>query len=203
MTETTEPFKGVIVFFVNIYPDLGQEMEPTIQMIKEMNKPLMEQLEQDGRFLCLFVPTTKEATRIEKVDYDYPFPRCVAQSAEVEREGVSIKRKKPSMFRGDVERHFKGIITLYVNFHPEMMLDPVNVIELIRNINRDVLKRITDDGRYQLMIVPTTKEASRIEKIDYDGPFPRFVPKSVKSRPALMPTPIKNDDNADEEEDDE
>jgi hypothetical protein len=202
MVEAAEKrFKGLVVFYINIYPDLGQQMEPTVQMLKEMNKPLIERLAEDGRYLCLFIPTVKEATRIEKIDYDYPFPRCVAQSADVEREGVVIKKKKPSIFRE--EESLNGIITLYINFHPEIKLLPREVIAFIQTFNQDVLKQIADDGRYQIMFVPTTKEATRIEKIDYDSPFPRFVPKSTKSRPALMPKTVTKEEDDEEDEEGE
>jgi len=179
--QSTEKIKGLMVFYVNFYPDLGQEVEPVMQMIKEMNAPLITRLAEEVRYLCLFVPTTKESTRIEKVDFDYPFPRCVAGSADVEREGVIIKKKKPS------EEESKGFITLYVNFHPEFPLNPKEIISLIQKFNQEVLKQIAEDSRYQFMFVPTTKESSRVEKIDYNDPFPRFVPKSMRNTLALMP----------------
>ena len=62
------------------------------------------------------------------------------------------------------------------------------------------MKQITEDGRYQIMFVPTTKEANRIEKVDYDEAFPRFVPRSVKSRPALM---LAREDEESEDNDEE
>jgi hypothetical protein len=40
------------------------------------------------------------------------------------------------------------------------------------------MEKINKESNYQIMIVPTTKEACRVEKIDFDKPFPRYIPKT-------------------------
>jgi len=60
------------------------------------------------------------------------------------------------------------------------------------------------DGQYQIVIVPTTKEATRIEKVDYEAPFPRLVPKAnEKTKPIIAPKVTFTDDKDDDEGDDE
>jgi hypothetical protein len=201
--------KGIMVFYINMYPDLGQQLEPTLTMIKEMNRPLMDKLTEDGNYVCLLVPTTKEATRVEKVDYDSPFPRYMPQSADVNRCGLKkdVQPKKPKRFFGEAqdeeaeeEPTMRGFITLFVNFHPDVNLDPNEVMKLIQKMNKENLATIIEDGQYQIMFVPTTKEASRIEKVDYDMPFPRLMPKTVSKTKTGIVTPVPKVEE--EEEDD-
>ncbi len=181
MAEATAPakkLKGIVFFYVNLYPDLGQHVVSTMQMVKEMNKPLMDKLCEDGRYVCIIAPTTKEATRVEKVDYDSPFPRYMPKSVDIQK--VGLKRKRAQAF-GE-ERLLKGFITLYVNFWPDVGIDTKEVLNLIRTLNQESLSAIAQDGQFQFMIVPTMKEASRVEKVDLDDPFPRLVPKAVEAR---------------------
>jgi hypothetical protein len=65
------------------------------------------------------------------------------------------------------------------------------------------------------MIVPTTKEASRIEKVDFEMPFPRFAPKAETNSASIVNKLLRaiegeedkvkeeDDDNFDEIEDEE
>jgi len=208
MADEAKKLKGVVFFYFNLYPDLGQQVTATMQMIKEMNKPLLDKLSEDGRYVCVMVPTTKEATRVEKVDYDSPFPRYIPRSLDVQKVGLTKgQKKKPVTIFQQEEPLWKGLLTLYVNFWPEVKLDPNEVLNLIRTINQEAIQQITQDGQYQFMIVPTTKEASRVEKIDWDNPFPRLVPKSTEKKNKLNVIPPKallhGMDEGDESEDEE
>lgn len=201
--------KGVVVLYVNLYPDLGQEIETTIRMIREMNKPMIDAVSQDGNYVCLLVPTTKEATRAEKVDYNAPYPRYMTKSVDIAKVGLK-GTSEPSVFKGlETESKLKGFITLYVNFHPEVKVDPAQVMSLIQEINKEALHQIAEDGQYQIMVVPTTKEASRIEKVDYDSPFPRLTPKKVSKTktgvvaPTKIPKMVVEDDDEDDELEDD
>lgn len=196
---------GIVMLYVNMYPDLGQDIESTMKMVKEMNKPLIERLAEDGRYVVLFIPTTKEATRIEKIDYDAPYPRYMPKSIDISKVGLSEpkKSKKHNIFKEEEERELNGILSLFINFHPEVKLDPQEILLFIRTLNEDAIKVITEDGRYQLILVPTTKEASRIEKVDYDMPFPRLVPKAVEKTKPVVPMPFKSEPEKDEELEDE
>jgi len=201
---------GVVVLYVNMYPDLGQDIEVTMKMVKEMNKPLVDRLDEDGRYVVLFIPTTKEATRIEKVDYNAPYPRYMAKSADVSKVGLGDSKKKHNMFKEkaeeeEEEREWVGILSLFINFHPDIKLDPQETLLMIRALNEGAIKVITEDGRYQLILVPTTKEASRIEKVDYDMPFPRLMPKAVE-KAKVVPAPFrpeKDEEPEDEPDDDD
>lgn len=203
MAEGSKKLEGIVVFYVNVYPDLGQQIEPTILMIKEMNKALIHKLSENGKYVCLLVPTFKEGSRIEKVDYEYPFPRYAADSVDVEKEGLVVKKKKPNLFIEEDAIGPRGIVSLSVNFHPELKLDVDKILKFIMEVNADAIKRIVEDGTYQIMFVPTTKEGTRIEKIDYDSPFPRFVTKNKKQNPMQKLVSKVEDDDEEEEETDE
>ncbi len=202
--------KGVVVFFVNLYPDMGQDVYTTMKMIKEMNKPLTDNLSEDGQYVVLFVPTTKEASRVEKVDYDSPFPRYMPKSHDIMKvglqDGLKKKKKKGStnMFLPPT-KSLGGVISLFVNFWPEMQLDMNEIMKLVYDINKEALEQVQADGQYVVLIVPTTKEASRVEKADYDMPFPRFVPKSTgkKGVPTKVVTTLIGDDDEDDEDEDD
>lgn len=71
----------------------------------------------------------------------------------------------------------KGILTFYLNF-PDQNHDIHGLIETFRQCNKDLLKQIEDETGYKTCVVPTIKEACRIEKIDFDKPYPRFVPRT-------------------------
>lgn len=195
--------KGVIVFFINLYPDLGQDVHATMNLVKDLHKPLVDSLNEDGRYLTLFVPTHKEATRIEKIDYDAPFPRYMSKSHDIMKVGLQdgIKKHKNNMFQQQ-NSVFKGVISIFVNFHPEMNLDIVDTINLIKSVNAESLTKIQEDGQYQLLLTPTTKEASRAEKVDWDMPFPRFVPKMQGKKNAVPKkvVAVVSEDDEDEDE---
>ena len=202
MTETKK-LEGLILFWVNLYPDMGQDTRETLEMLKETNKPLIDQMIEE-RYVFLFVPTFKEATRIEKIDYDGPYPRCKFKTLDVQVHGLQDDLKKKNIFQPEVEASkLRGIITLFINFHPET--DYVNIpetLKLIKEINKEALDRTEEDGRFKVLIVPTTKEGSRIEKIDWDFPFPRLVPAgpSKASKPVVA---VVEEDKEDEDEIDE
>lgn len=198
--------QGVVFFFINVLPDLDQDIEETVNMIKTFNGPLVQKIHADGRYVCMFVPTTKEATRIQKVDFNAPFPRLVGRSLDVMRFGARAKQL-PFRLTGETSDNVLcGVITLFVNFQPGMKnVKPQEILEFIRNINKEPIQILNDDGRYDILIVPTTKEASRVEKVDYDSPFPRFV--SIPSKVTPVPVPVsvqeKQEDFEGEEEEDE
>lgn len=72
----------------------------------------------------------------------------------------------------------KGIVVLYINFYPDHNQDITQIIKLIKETNKELFDKINDGMDYQVMLVPTTKEACRVEKIDFDKPFPRFLNKT-------------------------
>jgi len=72
--------KGYVVFYINFFPDLGQDIETIFKMIISHNKDMLDKAREHGEYEIIFVPTTKEATRVEKVDFDRPFPRFKPQS---------------------------------------------------------------------------------------------------------------------------
>jgi hypothetical protein len=205
--------KGIIVFFVNLYPDLGQDVQISMNVVKEMSKSLIENLSQDGRYVTLFVPTHKEATRVEKVDYDSPFPRFSANSFDLVKVAPKDNLKKKAnknVFQAEEPTQvseFKGFMSLFVNFHPEVRLDVQETINLIKTLNAESISKIVEDGQYQLIFVPTTKEASRIEKVDLESPFPRFISRNVSKRDPITKKPMnlkeKIDEDIDEDVDEE
>jgi len=195
--------KGVIVFFINLYPDLGQDVHATMNLVKDMHKPLVDSLNEDGIYLPVFVPTHKEATRVEKIDYDAPFPRYMAKSHDIMKVGLQdgIKKQKNNMFQQQ-SSVFKGVISIFVNFHPEMNLDVADTMNLIKSVNAESLTKIQGDGQYQILLIPTTKEASRAEKVDWDMPFPRFIPK-LQGKKNAVPKKVVAIVSEDEEDEDD
>lgn len=80
--------KGILMFYINYVPDSGVTVETTIDLIRNQNKELLDKLKAEGNYEVCFVPTIKEATRIEKVDFAAPFPRFLANSQKVEDENL-------------------------------------------------------------------------------------------------------------------
>jgi len=71
----------------------------------------------------------------------------------------------------------KGIIVFYINFHPEHNQDINQLINIVKEQNKDLFAAIAE-MEYRFMLIPCTKEACRVEKIDLDKPYPRYLPKS-------------------------
>jgi len=207
MAETK--LKGVIIFWVNLCPDMGQNTRTTLEMVKEMNQGLTDSMVSDGVYALVFVPTFKEATRIEKVDYDSPYPRYKAKSLDIQKCGLK-NQKKNTMFQQNVSAgNITGIISLMVNFHPDTVNEIPETLRLIREINEESLELIDKDGVFKLLIVPTTKEGSRVEKVDWDYPFPRLIPsknkdskKSKDDEPEELKKVMFDDDDDNDDDDD-
>lgn len=194
---TDKKFKGLVVFWVNLHPDMGQDTRETLELVKEMNKPLLDHMTtEDGRYRFLFIPTFKESTRIEKIDFDEPFPRYISRGIDVYKHGIqtsvvveekkkkqtTLLHKRNSSFREiqegkpEEEDHgLKGIITFFINFHPDTDVDIADTLSLIKEFNQDAIRDIDEDGRFKIILIPTTKEGSRAEKVDWDMPFPRLM----------------------------
>jgi predicted fused transcriptional regulator/phosphomethylpyrimidine kinase len=68
----------------------------------------------------------------------------------------------------------KGFITFYVNFFPDLNQDIKQTLDMAANYNKETIEKIKE-ANYEVMFVPTTKEASRVEKVDFDKPHPRFI----------------------------
>ena len=74
----------------------------------------------------------------------------------------------------------KGIITFYLNTHLGEGRSSTEEVELFIKVNQNLFEKNNLDGQYMIAVVPTTKEACRIEKIDFDKPFPRSIPINQK-----------------------
>jgi hypothetical protein len=72
----------------------------------------------------------------------------------------------------------RGIVVFYIDIHPEFNQDIQQTIDIVLKANAALIEKINKDSEYQVMVVPTTKEACRAEKIDFDKPYPRFLPKT-------------------------
>jgi hypothetical protein len=78
--------KGVLMFYINFVPDSGVTVEATIDLFRNQNKELLDKFKNEGNYEICFVPTVKEATRVEKIDFDMPFPRFLANASRVETD---------------------------------------------------------------------------------------------------------------------
>lgn len=71
--------QGIFTFYINWHPDIGQDHQQTIDLFKQVNKDLIEQINTTTGYTVCIVPTTKESCRMEKVDFDKPCPRFVSK----------------------------------------------------------------------------------------------------------------------------
>lgn len=68
----------------------------------------------------------------------------------------------------------KGIITCYIDREEESNSDnQKQLINLIVEKNQEAINFAKEAG-YLIMFLPTTNEASRVEKVDLDQPFPFY-----------------------------
>lgn len=72
----------------------------------------------------------------------------------------------------------KGIIFCYLNFHPQHNQTGDDLINLVKNQNKDLIAEL-EKTDYRMAFVATCEEACRVEKVDFDQPFPRFKPNFV------------------------
>lgn len=91
--------------------------------------------------------------------------------------------------------NLEGVIVFYVNFVKEEQVNRLEYLKSVRELNQIWIDRIEQEGRYAVMMVPTVAEASRVEKIDFNAPFPRFVPKQM-----VRTADLKNSDTDIDEE---
>lgn len=68
----------------------------------------------------------------------------------------------------------KGFITFYVNYFPDLGQNPQEMLDLWKSYNKETIEKIRA-ADYEVMFLATTKEASRVEKIDLDKPFPKYI----------------------------
>lgn len=66
----------------------------------------------------------------------------------------------------------KGMIVIYVNRDDNTLEKQSNAIDLINSLNSVVFTTLKEYGFHNFFIT-TANEASRVEKIDFDKPFPR------------------------------
>lgn len=88
---------GIITFYINIHPEQGQELQQTVEIFKQCNKELFEKI-NDSDYIIAVVPTTKEACRVEKIDFDKPFPRSIPRH-HVEIESLEKRKVERNLER--------------------------------------------------------------------------------------------------------
>lgn len=71
-----------------------------------------------------------------------------------------------------------GIINFYINTHPELSQDPQQMIDLFRANNKEIIDKLSNEAGYIAMIIPITNESCRVEKIDFNKPYPVYVPRT-------------------------
>jgi hypothetical protein len=62
----------------------------------------------------------------------------------------------------------KGILTFFINMQPDSKENPKVVIEILKEINKDLFEKITSECGYHIAFFPTFNESCRVEKIDFD-----------------------------------
>lgn len=90
---------------------MGQDLNQTIEVFKQVNKDLFDSIQNDSDYNVAIVPTTKEACRIEKIDFDKPFPRFVSRTHSdielLERRREERAREREVVFRELMDRDKK------------------------------------------------------------------------------------------------
>lgn len=74
--------KGIVVVFVNFFPEFNQTLETTLNFMKNLNSEVYEKIRESG-YEVMFVGTIKEGTRVEKIDFDAPFPRSILPKMDI------------------------------------------------------------------------------------------------------------------------
>lgn len=101
----------------------------------------------------------------------------------------------------------KGIITVYINLKKTQKIDVSaqidSIMTSVKEHNASLIQAVEKEGEYLVMFVPCFEEATRIEKIDFNAPFPRFLPRNVD-----LPLPMnilmdRTPDGKDEDEDED
>lgn len=74
----------------------------------------------------------------------------------------------------------KGILNYYLYMPGDAGQEQQTIlIDLFLKINAASFEKINRDSGYQIMIIPImVREATRIEKIDFENPFPRYAKKT-------------------------
>jgi hypothetical protein len=73
---------------------------------------------------------------------------------------------------------FNGLIMFYINYRPEDGEDVKKRKELLWECNKEIFDKIQSETSYRIAVVPTTKESCRVEKMDFDKPYPRYLAKT-------------------------
>lgn len=91
-------------------------------------------------------------------------------------------------FGADFGGILKGIIVFYINFlTAEDQKDSDATLNMVRNQNKELHTKLAEAG-YDMIFVPCVKEACRVEKVDFDQPYPRFIPNYIDVTKVQNPT---------------
>lgn len=60
----------------------------------------------------------------------------------------------------------RGVLVVYVNYHPEQGETREDCIAFLQNQNRELFNSLMTETDYRVMFVPTTNEACRVERVD-------------------------------------
>jgi hypothetical protein len=87
------------------------------------------------------------------------------------------RSRAPTAMRGPLQKGqaMTGIIVFYITYYSDLQQDLSGIIDLVLKTNVENAKSHQDQAGYDLMIIPTTKEACRVEKVDFDKPLPYCV----------------------------
>lgn len=84
--------QGLICCYINRKDYEGKQEEEVLQIAVQDNQALID-ASSDSGWAVLFIPTTNEGTRIEKIDFDKPFP-IPKTTVELKLETLRRKGKK-------------------------------------------------------------------------------------------------------------
>ena len=87
--------KGLLVFYVNFPVDAENNIKEILTEAKEFNKEWINKIHEVG-YQIMFVPVQGESSRVEKVDFDLPFPRYVLPHIDIVANEKTMKEIEES-----------------------------------------------------------------------------------------------------------
>jgi len=100
--------KGVMMVYVNYFPELNQTLEGTVNFAKSINAELYDKIRENG-YEVMFIGTTKEGTRVEKIDFDAPFPRSILPKMDIVDYSDIEKSIKTRLINKNISLKMKNV----------------------------------------------------------------------------------------------
>lgn len=85
--------KGIVTFYINIEQQKGTEND-YMQLMRNVNSELFSKMEESGYGVALVPVANNESNRVEKVDFDRPFPRYILPHIDIQDQEEMLEEVK-------------------------------------------------------------------------------------------------------------